>query len=357
MTRRAASWIASYGSPGPGRRDRGELGPQHHLVDRALRGREPPVDRERPGDVRGVVAVLAAGVDQEQVAIDHAPLVLDVVQDARVGPRGHDGRIGVARRALGPEDELDRRLHLVLVHAGPRVAHGLDVGVAADLTGTTLPRQLGGRAAQAQLVDDRARILDPHRRREAAAAGGAELDGQADHAGVEGRIAESVVDRRPVDRVLAQLGVELIDRVRRVGAVVGDRALHTRPMAGPDLHLAVPRTHEQDVPLLAVGRVEHRDGVRLVEPREEEEIGVLPEGVVYVVVAHGLRGGGDDGQTVPDGLDEAPPPLDERREILVRHDYLGSIPGQIPPGSASCGPPGAGVLPDRMVREGCRRLT
>ena len=296
-----------------------QLRPQYHLVDRALGAREAAVDGERPRDVGRVVAVLAAGVDEQQIAVVHAPLVLDVVENARVRPRGHDGRIGVARRALRAEHELDRGLHLVLVHAGLRIAHRLDVSVAADLAGAALARQLGRRAAQPQLVHDRRRILDAHRRREPAPARRAQVGDEPDHPGVEAGVAEPVEEQRALDRVLAQARVELVDRVGRVGPVGGDRALHARPMAGPDLHLPVARPHEEHEALLGVGRVEHRDRVRLVEAGQEVEVGRLPEGVVDVVVAHRLGRGRDDRQAVTDRLDEAPPPLDESRQILAGH--------------------------------------
>src|SRR5439155_701870 len=126
---------------GPRGREPGQLRAQHDLVDRALRGGEAPVDGEGTGDIRRVVAPLAAGVDQEQLAVLHLARVLHVVEDARVGPRGDDRGVRVARRALAPEDELERRLHLVLVEPRPRVAHRFDVGVAARPAGA--PRSRG----------------------------------------------------------------------------------------------------------------------------------------------------------------------------------------------------------------------
>jgi len=145
------------------RLDAGELSAQHDLVDRALRRAEAPVHRERARDVGGHVAVLAAGVDQQEVPVLHAPRVLDVVEDAGVGSRGHDRRIGVARGAVDAEDVLEHRLHLVLVHARPRRAHRLGVGVAADRTRAAQPRQLRLALAQSQIMQQRSRVLDPHR--------------------------------------------------------------------------------------------------------------------------------------------------------------------------------------------------
>ena len=123
---------------GPSRRDARPLGAQHHLVHATLGRGEAAVHGEGPGDVGGVIAPLAARVDEEEVTVLHPPPVLVVVEDAGVGTGGHDGGIGVARGAALSEDELQGRLHLVLVLTRPREAHGLDVGVAADLAGAAL---------------------------------------------------------------------------------------------------------------------------------------------------------------------------------------------------------------------------
>ena len=45
--------------------DCGDLCLENDLVERTLLGREPAVYRKRPGDIRGVVVQLAAGVDQQ----------------------------------------------------------------------------------------------------------------------------------------------------------------------------------------------------------------------------------------------------------------------------------------------------
>jgi len=149
----------------------------------------------------------------------------------------------------------------------------------------------------------------------------AELGRQADHARIERRGAEPVHQRGTVDRVLAQLGIELLDRIGGVGAVRRDGALDAGAVAVPDLHLAVARAHEQHVALLGVRRVEDRHRVRLVEPGEEEEVGVLAEGMADVAVAGRLRRRRHDRHGVADRLREPPPPLDEGRQLLARHPF------------------------------------
>jgi hypothetical protein len=152
----------------------------------------------------------------------------------------------------------------------------------------------------------------------------AQLCHQPRDAPVEGRVAETIVDGRAIHRVLAELGVELIDRVCRVGPVGGDGALDARTAPVPDFHLAVPRTHEQDVPLLDVRGIDDGDGVGLVEPGEEEEVARLPELEVHVAVARPLGGAGDDGHGVADGRGKALTTLEERREVGA-HGYLDTI--------------------------------
>jgi hypothetical protein len=96
-------------------RDARQLGVQHHLVDAALGRGEAAVHREGAGDVGGVIAPLAAGVDEEEVAVLHPPPVLVVVEDQALAPEATMDGYALRGRAALPEHELDRRLHLVLV--------------------------------------------------------------------------------------------------------------------------------------------------------------------------------------------------------------------------------------------------
>ena len=206
----------------------------------------------------------------------------------RVGARGHDRRIGIARRAVLLEHELERRLHLVLVLPGPGIAHRLDVGVAADLAGAALARQLlGERLSRSSCrigpgsstrtgVDEaaRARRASPATRRIIRAGRGAGCP--ADTSAVRS-IAYS-----------AQLGVELVDGVGGVGAIGRDGALDPRPPAVPHLHLAVARPDEEHEALLRVSGVDDRHRVGLVESGEEVEVGVLAKLEAGIGIARSL---------------------------------------------------------------------
>src|ERR1019366_3686077 len=73
--------------PDTRRLDGVELRLEHELVDGLLGSREGFSDRKGPGHVARVVPELAARIDEEQVARLDLPIVLPVVEDARVGPR------------------------------------------------------------------------------------------------------------------------------------------------------------------------------------------------------------------------------------------------------------------------------
>src|SRR5438876_1886195 len=181
-----------------------------------------------------------------------------------------------------------------------------------------LARELGGRAPEAHLVQDGPGVLEADRRRIAASAGATQLDDQARDEPVERALTEAVVDHWPVDQVLAELLVELVDRIRGVGAVGGDGALDAGAVAGPDLRLPVAGPDEEDVPLLGVRRVDNGDGVRLVEAGQEEEVGALAELVMDVAVTPGLVRPGDDREGVADRRREAQPPVCEGSELTGR---------------------------------------
>ena len=102
--------------------DAGELRREHQLVDVLLRAAEFAADRKRARDVRRVALVLAAGVDQQQVAGLHLAVVVAVVQHAGVGAGGDDRRIRDRLRAGAQEFVRELGLDLVLVPARPRAA-------------------------------------------------------------------------------------------------------------------------------------------------------------------------------------------------------------------------------------------
>src|SRR5215472_3629987 len=106
--------------------DGGAVRFQHDLVDRALLGREAPVDREGAGDVRRIALELAPRVDQQQLAVGERLVVVAVMEDAAVGAAAYDRVIGGIRVVAA---ELVQQLghHLVLGGPGPAEAHRAQV--------------------------------------------------------------------------------------------------------------------------------------------------------------------------------------------------------------------------------------
>ncbi len=164
--------------------------------------------------------------------------------------------------------------------------------------GPPQPLEFRGRLAEAEIVKGRCRVahLDRHG---ASVAGRCSANPvhQAGDPGCERRVAERGVHGGSADEAPRQFLVERGDGICRVGAVDLAGPLHAGAVAVPDLLLSVSRPHEEHEPLVRAGRIDHRDGVRLPEPRQEPEVGVLAKLVVDVVVANDLRRRRDDGET------------------------------------------------------------
>ncbi len=154
MTSTLLPWISSSVTPGRTLAMAFDLRLEHQLVNGLLLSRKRPTDRERAGDVAGVVAVLAAGVDEQQIAGFDPAVVLAVVENARVGTGAHDAAISWALRAAAPEGVEQQRLDLVLVHARPGAGHRELVGLPRDARrsshGLDLPRPTCEGASRAE---------------------------------------------------------------------------------------------------------------------------------------------------------------------------------------------------------------
>jgi len=70
------------------------MGLEDDFVDKALLGAEASVDRERACDVGGVVAVLIARVEQEDITVAKRFVVVRVMQGGRGLTRGGDRVVG-----------------------------------------------------------------------------------------------------------------------------------------------------------------------------------------------------------------------------------------------------------------------
>ena len=235
------------GGAGAGLPYRRLLGRQHQFVDVALGPRKPSVDREAAGDVGGVAVEFAAGIDQQQLAVGDAPLVVDIVQYAGVWTAGDDRRVGRRLGAGAAKGLLDHGLDLVFEHAGPGGSHRLAVGLGGNRRGAPHQRDLGGVLDQSHLVEQGAYVVDRRRRGDTAAGIGTDRIEGARQALVPGHIvAERVVDRRLIGEVL---GEHLVERADGMGLV------HRELLAGrvravakaiPDLALRILLATQQD---------------------------------------------------------------------------------------------------------------
>ncbi len=196
---------------------------QHHLVNRALLGREAAVDGQRAGDVGGVALELAAGVHQQQVAVVERLVVVAVMQDAAVRAAADDrviGGVGV----VTPELVQQLGHHLVLGGARAAEAHDALMRLRGDARAGAQQLELAPRLVEAHVVQH---VIERHellRRVAAVARLGAQAVDPAHHALVEVRVhAHGVVHPGAVLEQSRQDLVDVGDRKGIVGAVVARR--------------------------------------------------------------------------------------------------------------------------------------
>jgi hypothetical protein len=138
--------------------------------------------------------------------------------------------------------------------------------------------------------------------------------------GVQRRVlAECVVQIAASAEQSGQMRLEVLDRIRLVGAVVAHRPFRAGAAAVPDLALGITPAHEQQVLGLAAAhfaaRREYGDRVRFREAGQIRKIAVLAKAVVRVARAHDLARARHDGDTVrADRLHQARAP---RRVFLA----------------------------------------
>ena len=158
ITSTVFAWTSCSDAPGRGRLDALFLRLQHDPVDVFLQRRERAADRIGPRDVARHVAVVAGGVDEQEVAGLHLPVAVGVVQDGRVRPAADNRRIAPRDGAAAAVHRLDRGFHLVLVGAGARGAHAGHLRLAGDLEALDQDLALVRRLHRPQIVENRHRV-------------------------------------------------------------------------------------------------------------------------------------------------------------------------------------------------------
>ena len=94
--------------------------------------------------------VRGRGIDEEQLAVAHRPVVLHVVQDRGVGSGPDDAAVSRPVAAEPPEPSLEQRLDLVLAASRSRGLHRLRVSPCADLRRLLEQRDLSRGLASAE---------------------------------------------------------------------------------------------------------------------------------------------------------------------------------------------------------------
>ena len=287
---------------GAGGLARGDLGGEHELIHVALRAGEAAVHREAAGDVGRVAVELAAGVDQQQVAVLQALVVVDVVQHAGVGAAGDDAGVGGGLAASGAEGV--QQLGLDLVFEAPRAggAHGAAVGVGRDAGGAAHGGELGSVLDETHLVELGAQVAHRVRRGEAGAGLVAHGVERAEYLRVPVVVvAEAGPQQGLVGEGVGEALLEVADGPRLVEAEGLARRVGAPAVAVPDLAFLVLLAAEEDL-LRLLARHQHDHRLGFAEGGEVVEVAVVAVGVVGVAVAHALGGGGQDGDAAAGGL-------------------------------------------------------
>ena len=282
--------LASRANLRDGRVLRGE----YQLVDLALRAAEAPVHREGARDVRGIAVELAAGIDQQQIAVAQRRIVEYVVQHAGIGAPRHDRRVGGKLRAAAAEFIQQLGLDLVLVASGPHGLHGPAVRRGGDARRAPHDRLLVRVLHHAHVVDQRAHVLDSVRRGDTGAHPGAHRVQPLHGARVPFRVvADRVIERGLILEQAGERFVERFDRVRGVETEALARRLGAIAKPLPDLaFLAAGAAKKQRLRRLAGD--DDQGGAGLGEAGQIIKVAVEAVRVVRVAVAHALGRGRND---------------------------------------------------------------
>ncbi len=132
----------------------GVLRLQHELVNRALLLGEFSVDGKGSGDIRGVVVVFNAGVDEQKITVVEAGAILGVVQHTGVGAAGNDGRICNVASTRTHELVNKLRFNLIFRLSRTACAHGAAMSRRADFHGVGHGLDFGFAFVKAHVVEN-----------------------------------------------------------------------------------------------------------------------------------------------------------------------------------------------------------
>ena len=207
-------------------------------------------------------------------------------------------------------------LELVFLHAGPARAHRAAMGVDGDASRLAHDAGLGAALEEPHLVQQMIERDELARRVTALALRVQRLD-ERKQLLIELVAADRVVHAVAALEQARQDVVQVRDRERVVGTVVGDGTLGAGARPVPLLAIGVALAAEQQELALRAARHEDRHGLGLAEARQVEEVAVLAIDVQGIAAADALRRGREDGN--PARADELHQMLAAAREFLGLH--------------------------------------
>ncbi len=259
--------------------ERRHVGFQHQFVDRLLLGAEAAIGGEGTGDVAGVAVDLAAGIDQDQVAVLDRRIVLAVVQDAGVASGGDDRAVGRHLRPALAELVFQLGFQVVLEQPRPAHLHRPDVRPGGDLGGVAHDLHFVGALVQPLVVQQVVEGNELVRRLRALAGLGADHVDPVHQPAVEVGIgAKGVVDPVAAFDQAGQDVVDIADGKGVVGAVLADRTVLAGAQAVPQFTLRIPLAAEKHVFAVGTAGNQRHHRLRLGEAGEVLEVAVLAVG-------------------------------------------------------------------------------
>ena len=288
-------------SSGLHRFNRFELCVKNELINLSLRFGEDAARRPGARHVACEVAELRARIDQQQVIGGNRAVVRHIMQHGGVCARRNNRRVAVSRASLPAKDVTQRRFDFVFVHPRTQRPQRRHVAVASNLDGATQQGQIIVGFNQAHLVENVCRVNHRSRADAIALALALKTAHQADESFIECRIAaEAVINPLCLSKQLRQLFVELINRERRVRAVVALCAFFASAPARPHFALAVFRLHKQREAMFRVIGHQHGNGVRLFKTCQVIKVCILPVFVLDIIITNGRRRSRKDSRAARD---------------------------------------------------------
>ena len=138
--------------------NRGQLGAQYDVIQRALGSAKLTAHRESPADITGITLVFGARIDQHQITIAQLALVFGVMQNTGVITTTDDAVIGSKAGTMTGKLVLNFPFQMVFEQACARFFHRAAMGFRRNLRRGAHQGNFRRRFEQAHLVHQRTPI-------------------------------------------------------------------------------------------------------------------------------------------------------------------------------------------------------